>query len=58
VIGEVVLFHVAEAVLADPAHDAFLVDPSRLRAIGRMGGPAYVRTQDRFNMERPKYKSG
>jgi flavin reductase (DIM6/NTAB) family NADH-FMN oxidoreductase RutF len=56
VIGEVVLFHVAETVLADPAHDSFLVDPSRLRAIGRMGGPTYVRTQDRFNMERPIYK--
>ncbi|HEX4810101.1 MAG TPA: flavin reductase family protein [Bryobacteraceae bacterium] len=56
VIGEVVLFHVDELVLADPAHDLFRVDPSRLRAIGRMGGATYVRTQDRFDLERPVYR--
>ena len=25
-----------------------------LKAIGRMGGPTYVRTHDRFEMQRPK----
>ncbi len=52
VIGEVVLFHVDEAVLVSP-DDIFKIDPDRLRAIGRMGGPTYVRTHDRFNMARP-----
>lgn len=49
VLGEVVRFHIADAVVED-----FRIDPDRLRAIGRMGGPAYVRTTDRFEMERPK----
>jgi flavin reductase (DIM6/NTAB) family NADH-FMN oxidoreductase RutF len=52
VIGEVVLFHVDEAILASP-EDIFKIDPDRLRAIGRMGGPTCVRTLDRFNMARP-----
>lgn len=56
VIGEVLLFHVDELVLADPEHDLFRVDPSRLRAIGRMGGATYVRTEDRFDLERPVYQ--
>jgi flavin reductase (DIM6/NTAB) family NADH-FMN oxidoreductase RutF len=43
VLGEVVRFHV----------DGDL-DPDRLRAIGRMGGATYVRTTDRFDMDRPK----
>jgi hypothetical protein len=30
------------------------IDPGRLKAIGRMGGPTYTRTNDRFNMIRPK----
>ena len=49
IIGEVVLFHIDEAVM-----DGTKVDPDRLRAIGRMGGPTYVRTRDRFDMARPK----
>jgi flavin reductase (DIM6/NTAB) family NADH-FMN oxidoreductase RutF len=53
VIGEVVLFHVDEAVLVN-ASDVFKIDPDRLRAIGRMGGPTYVRTHDRFDLARPK----
>jgi flavin reductase (DIM6/NTAB) family NADH-FMN oxidoreductase RutF len=55
VIGEVLLFHVDELVLANPG-DLFTVDPARLRAIGRMGGSTYVRTQDRFELERPVYR--
>lgn len=56
VIGEVLLFHVDDRVLADPEHDLFTVDPARLRAIGRMGGATYVRTQDRFDIQRPVYR--
>ncbi len=47
-LGEVVLFHLREDLL-----EAGRIDPYKLRAIGRMGGPAYVRTRDRFEMERP-----
>jgi flavin reductase (DIM6/NTAB) family NADH-FMN oxidoreductase RutF len=49
VLGEVLRFHVLESLL-----DGYKVDPEKLKAIGRMGGPTYVRTQDRFDMERPK----
>lgn len=49
VLGEVVRFHVSDAVI-----DGYRVDPDLLNAIGRMGGPTYVRTGDRFNLERPK----
>jgi flavin reductase (DIM6/NTAB) family NADH-FMN oxidoreductase RutF len=49
VIGEVLRFHLDEGVLDDDK-----VDPARLKAIGRMGGPMYVRTSDRFEMARPK----
>ena len=55
VIGEVLLFHVDERVLADPGADIFKIDPSKLRAIGRMGGPTYTRTLDRFDIARPVY---
>ena len=47
--GEVLRFHVA-----DELFDDYRIDPEKLRAIGRMGGPTYARTTDRFNMERPK----
>jgi flavin reductase (DIM6/NTAB) family NADH-FMN oxidoreductase RutF len=49
VLGEVVRFHVDDTVVS---HDS--IDPGRLCPIGRMGGPTYVRTTDRFEMERPK----
>ena len=51
VIGEVVRFHVADEIVEN-----FRIDSERLHAIGRMGGPTYVRTTDRFDMERPKGK--
>jgi len=41
--------HVAGEIVTD-----FKVDPDLLGAIGRMGGPTYVRTTDRFDMIRPK----
>jgi len=49
VLGQVLRFHLLESLL-----DGYKIDPDRLNAIGRMGGPAYTRTRDRFNMPRPK----
>jgi flavin reductase (DIM6/NTAB) family NADH-FMN oxidoreductase RutF len=49
VIGEVLLFHVADSVL--DAHGR--VDPRKLRTIGRLGGDYYCRTDDVFEMKRP-----
>jgi flavin reductase (DIM6/NTAB) family NADH-FMN oxidoreductase RutF len=51
IIGEVLRFHLLESLL-----DGYKVDPEMLKAIGRMGGPTYVRTHDRFEMQRPKAK--
>jgi hypothetical protein len=34
--------------------DGLKVDPDMLNAIGRMGGPTYTRTHDRFEMQRPR----
>ncbi len=48
VLGEVLRFHIADEILRD-----YKVDPDVLRPIGRMGGPTYVRTTDRFDMPRP-----
>jgi len=48
VLGEVLRFHVDDALFQD-----FKIDPDKLRAIGRMGGPSYTRTRDRFEMPRP-----
>lgn len=49
ILGQVVLFHVLDSLL-----DGYKVDAGKLNAIGRMGGPTYVRTQDRFDLDRPK----
>jgi flavin reductase (DIM6/NTAB) family NADH-FMN oxidoreductase RutF len=49
VIGEVLLFHLREDLV-----DNYRVDPDKLNAVGRMGGPTYTRTRDRFDLERPK----
>jgi flavin reductase (DIM6/NTAB) family NADH-FMN oxidoreductase RutF len=53
VLGEVLRFHVLESLFDDPK-GGYKIDPDKLLAIGRMGGPTYTRTRDRFNMERPK----
>jgi flavin reductase (DIM6/NTAB) family NADH-FMN oxidoreductase RutF len=53
VLGEVLRFHVLES-LFDDQKSGYKIDPDKLLAIGRMGGPTYTRTRDRFNMERPK----
>jgi flavin reductase (DIM6/NTAB) family NADH-FMN oxidoreductase RutF len=49
VFGEVLRFH-----LEDGLADGVKIDPDKLKAVGRMGGPgAYCRTRDRFEMQRP-----
>src|SRR5690242_5795415 len=53
IFGDVLCFHVDEAVLMDGG-SGYKIDPEKLRAIGRMGGPTYTRTRDRFNMIRPR----
>lgn len=50
VIGEVLRFHIDEALF-----DQYKIDPDKLHAIGRMGGPTYTRTTDLFDMVRPKF---
>jgi flavin reductase (DIM6/NTAB) family NADH-FMN oxidoreductase RutF len=57
VLGEVLRFHMLESLFDDQMGDqkgGYKIDPDQLNAIGRMGGPAYVRTRDRFEMQRPK----
>ncbi len=53
VIGDVLRFHIEEALL-DDQKGGYKIDPEKLNAIGRMGGPIYTRTRDRFEMQRPK----
>jgi flavin reductase (DIM6/NTAB) family NADH-FMN oxidoreductase RutF len=48
VLGEVLRFHVRQDMVKD-----FRIDPDKLHAIGRMAGSTYVRTTDRFDLERP-----
>jgi flavin reductase (DIM6/NTAB) family NADH-FMN oxidoreductase RutF len=51
IIGEVVQFHVKDELVEN-----YRIDQKALRAIGRMGGPIYTRTQDTFAMEDLKFK--
>lgn len=48
VVGEVLVIHVDEHIL-----DGTRIDSDSLRAIGRMAGNSYIRTRDRFDLERP-----
>ena len=48
VLGEVVRFHVDDRVVSN-----YIIDPDRLRAVGRMSANSYVRTRDRFELIRP-----
>src|ERR1700730_18625815 len=49
VMGEVVRFHVQDSMINQICE----IDADQLNAIGRMAGPVYVRTKDRFEMVRP-----
>lgn len=49
IFGDVLRFHVDESIV-----DSYKIDPEKLRAIGRMGGPTYATTRDLFDLIRPK----
>ncbi len=49
ILGEVLHWHLDDSILMDRGR----VDPGVLKAVGRMGGTEYTRTQDRFAMDRP-----
>lgn len=49
VLGRVVRFHVLDSMVNGIGE----IDVDQLNAIGRMAGPVYVRTKDRFEMIRP-----
>ncbi len=49
IFARVLLAHIDEAVLNEQGR----ADPHKLDLVGRLGGSAYVRTQDSFNMVRP-----
>ncbi len=49
VFAEVLLAHIDDAVLTEAGR----VDPQRLDLVGRLGGSAYTRTRETFNMVRP-----
>jgi flavin reductase (DIM6/NTAB) family NADH-FMN oxidoreductase RutF len=49
VMGEVLRFHVQDSIINQICE----IDADQLDAIGRMAGPVYVRTKDRFEMVRP-----
>lgn len=48
VIGEIVAVYIHDAVMTEGA-----VDPAKLDTIGRLGGPHYSRTTERFTLPRP-----
>lgn len=50
ILGDVLRFHFQDDLL-----DGFKIDPDKLKAIGRMGGPTYCRTRDHFDMPRPTW---
>jgi flavin reductase (DIM6/NTAB) family NADH-FMN oxidoreductase RutF len=49
IFARVLLAHIDDAVMADARH----VDPAKLDLVGRLGGPRYATTRDRFGMTRP-----
>ena len=48
VIGEIVMMHVADSIINDG-----IIDPAKLDNVGRLGGKAYTKTTDRFELDRP-----
>lgn len=49
VIGRILLMHVDDSLLDQRGR----IDPAKLDTVGRLGGKAYSRTTDRFELERP-----
>lgn len=57
VIGEILVAHVADAFVLDPAK--FYLDTPAMKLIGRTHGSGwYVRNSDEFQMDRPSYDPG
>jgi flavin reductase (DIM6/NTAB) family NADH-FMN oxidoreductase RutF len=50
ILGDVLRFHIQDDLL-----NGYKIDPNKLMAIGRMGGPACCRTRERFTMPRPQW---
>ena len=48
VIGEIVMMHVADSIIDDG-----IIDPAKLDNVGRLGGKAYTKTTNRFELDRP-----
>jgi len=46
VFGDVLVLHIDDAIFDANG----LIDPDKLRAVGRMGGSSYTRTRDRFEL--------
>lgn len=49
IFAEVLLAHISDEVLNEKGR----IDPQRLDLVGRLGGTAYSRTQDTFDLQRP-----
>lgn len=49
VLGRIVWMYVADGVIGSSGYP----DPDRLDLVGRMGGTDYLRTRDRFSLDRP-----
>lgn len=48
VIGQIVMLHVDDSII-----DNGVLDPAMLDNVGRLGGKAYTKTTDRFELDRP-----
>ena len=48
IIGEVILFHIDEEIYSEG-----VVNPHKLKSVGRIGNPLYSNVNDIFKMERP-----
>ena len=53
-VGEVVLYHVDDAVIRVDARGHQVADITVLDAIGRLGGRDYVRVTEMFTLSRPR----
>jgi flavin reductase (DIM6/NTAB) family NADH-FMN oxidoreductase RutF len=51
IVGEILLWHVRDDLVVDGRLDMGRLDP-----VGRMAGPTYTRTRDRFTLVRPKLR--
>jgi flavin reductase (DIM6/NTAB) family NADH-FMN oxidoreductase RutF len=57
VLGEVVLFHIADGVAGRSPSGKLVVDPTKLQPVCRLGGVTYGRVTELYDIPRPD-KSG